>query len=73
MIYSYNSPIGPMKIVPHNNRWMLYICEESVGSYHSPAAAADAVFTQHTDFDEWDECVCEDIPAGINSWLTSTH
>lgn len=70
MTYKYKSPVGIMLIRPLSGRWGLYIGENLYGSYHSPAAAADDVYTHTTGCDEWDkqDGEIDEGPTDLSDW-----
>ena len=68
-IYRYRSPIGHFRVEPQDDgRWALWFKEEILGSYHSPVAAADDVYTQSTGDYDWDSLRGADIPTDIYEW-----
>ena len=67
--FRYRTRMGTVMIVARNGRWDVIYNDEALGSYHSPAAAADDVAGGHTfspsngiDFADLD------IPDGIEEW-----
>lgn len=70
-MWCYNSSVGIMKIyLSSNQRYILEICDEIYGSYHSPQAAADDVYNHATGCYEWDslDCCVPDVPSGLSEW-----
>jgi hypothetical protein len=49
-------------VIEHDGDW------EVLGSYLSPAAAADDVFTQHTGYSPWDDPARHDAPSDLGEW-----
>ncbi len=69
--------VGTFWILPDNsNRWGLFIdCDgnrELLGSYSTPEAAADDVYTQHTGWDDWDNPIRSNAPRDLGEWETQT-
>lgn len=71
MRFYYHSRVGQMEIVPANGRWVLCISGTAYGSYHSPEAAADDVYTQTTGHDRWDMGPMPLEPSDISEWEQS--
>ena len=46
--YAHPTQSGTVFIVPQAGRWCVIYRDENLGSYHSPAAAADDVAGGHT-------------------------
>ena len=70
-MWIYRSPIGLMKIFPnHSRRYSLEINGITYGSYHSPNAAAQDVYSHVTDCIEWDmlDGTVFDVPDSIYDW-----
>lgn len=69
MTFYYRSHVGMMKIVPlRDGRWALCINDEALGSYHSPDAAADDVYTQNTGHFGWDSGPIPMTPLDLSDW-----
>lgn len=71
--YHKHTAVGTFWIRPHDfGRWGLFIEKdgetELLGSYHSPEAAADDVYTQHTGWDTWDIPIRHDAPVDLGEW-----
>jgi hypothetical protein len=68
--YRFRSPVGTLWIKPQRNsdRFWLGINDERVGSYHSPEAAADDVYTQHTGWRPWDSASGLQKPRDLTEW-----
>lgn len=67
--YAFKTRRGPIYLVPREDRWVVLYKEESLGSYHSPEAAASdchvgALFTPSDGnmFDNYE------IPEDIGEW-----
>lgn len=67
-VYQYKSPVGLFRILPHKDRWALWLEDDVSGYYQSPVAAADDVYTQTTGFSEWDRLKLDDIPTDLSEW-----
>lgn len=74
-IYQYKALVGTFIIKPQSNdRWGLWLNDDLLGSYHSPIAAADDVYTQSTGDFDWDTYnifdtdILVDIPTDIYEW-----
>ena len=46
--YKHSTRRGPVYILPREGRWLIIYDDEDLGSYHSPAAAADDAAGGHT-------------------------
>ena len=46
--YVFQTRKGAVSIVPQNERWQVIYKDQGLGSYHTPAAAADDVAGGHT-------------------------
>lgn len=46
--YCYRTERGTVFIMPRNGRWHIVYDDQGLGSYHSPAAAADDAAGGHT-------------------------
>ena len=69
MWFKYDSSLGEMAIAPRDDgRWNLWIDGVVMGSYHSPHAAADDVYTQSTGHDAWDMGPTPDAPCDLSEW-----
>jgi hypothetical protein len=71
MVYYYRSRVGTFWIRPQSSnpgRVQLGVGDEILGSYHSPQAAADDVYTQHTGFDAWDSLPSVTEPTDLSEW-----
>jgi len=68
-IYRYQSPMGLFLIKAQPNaRWGLWFKDELLGSYHTPVAAVDDVYTQATGEYDWDTLEGVDIPTDVYEW-----
>jgi hypothetical protein len=72
-VFYKHTSVGTFWIRPENmHGWSLFIdCggdTESLGSYSSPEAAADDVYTQHTGWDAWDIPNRRDAPTDLGEW-----
>ena len=76
-VFEYNSPVGKFTIKFNKklDRWELSIRNVVYGQYLDPVAAADDVYNQATNFDEWDlydiDPILENIPPDLYSWEIS--
>ncbi len=71
MKYTYRTRVGTFCIRPQPNspgRWWLCIGDDALGSYHSPEAAADDVYTQSTGHFEWDSLPPVEDPTDLSEW-----
>jgi hypothetical protein len=73
LAYYKKTNVGTFWIKPDKfNGWGLVIEYdgdwEVLGSYLSPSAAADDVFTQHTGYSQWDDSVRHDAPSDLGEW-----
>ncbi len=67
--YRYQTRRGPIYIVARDGRWQLVFEGESLGSYHSPRAAADDAAGGHTFTPSSGiDLATLGIPDGINEW-----
>jgi hypothetical protein len=74
MYWYFKTRFGIFKIVPtKNGRYELMMNDEFLGNYHSPEAAADDVYTQHSKHDPWDEASNIDPPDGLMEWEIFNH
>jgi hypothetical protein len=76
-VYYKHTAVGTFWIRPDNvHGWSLFIDEdgnvELLGSYSSPEAAADDVYTQHTGWNEWDIPNRPDVPTDLGEWTLAT-
>jgi hypothetical protein len=69
-VFHYVSPVGVLWIKPQpgTDRVALGIDEEPLGSYHTPQAAADDVYTQHTGSHAWDSLTNVRLPRDLSEW-----
>ena len=71
-MYSYRTKFGTFFIRAHPRlagRWLLQIGDETLGSYHSPLAAADDVYCQATGYYEWDTMRPSPLqPTDLSEW-----
>ena len=69
-MFYYNSPVGTFWIKPRSDgRHILGIGDEALGSYHSPAAAADDVARHVTGHYPWDSLDgTTEGPTDIHAW-----
>jgi hypothetical protein len=72
MYYYYETSMGTFYIVPREDRWHVVYEDESLGSYHSPRAAADDLSGGHT-FSPSNGVKPGElgIPEDINEWSVS--
>ncbi len=71
MVWYYKTRVGTFHIRPdayNRHRWSLWIDDENLGSYDSPDAAADDVYTQHTGWNEWDSLPSVTQPTDLTEW-----
>jgi hypothetical protein len=71
MRYFYKSRVGVFEISPQVSvpgRYALLLKGEFLGSYHSPQAAADDVYTQHTGDHDWDSLSSVTEPSDLTEW-----
>lgn len=69
MWYHYRSDVGTFWIGPDGSgRFRLGIDDERLGSYHSPKAAADDVYSQSTGCSEWDSLLATSEPSDLSEW-----
>jgi len=66
-MYYYNTPIGMLKIVFRNGRYDLFLNDFCGGSYYSPQAAADDVYTKTSGCSDWDLSNYE-APTDLSEW-----
>jgi hypothetical protein len=53
--WRYQTSLGTFRItICRDRRLVLWMNDEQLGSYHSPNAAADDVYTQATGYAPWD-------------------
>ncbi len=55
-----------------DKRWGLWVDDELLGSYHSPGAAADDVYTQRTGYHAWDSLSPVSKPCDLSEWEQSS-
>lgn len=68
-MWFYKSKVGTFKIIPGSNgRYLLYIGDENLGSYHSPDAAADDVYMCATGHYPWDKQLTVTSPTDLGEW-----
>lgn len=71
-MWIYNSPIGRFTIKQlSNGRYGLFYSDELYGSWHSPQAAADEIYTHTTGCNRWDtlDGQIDDVPTYISEWI----
>lgn len=71
-MWIYKSQIGVMKIFQNQNRrYSLEINGTVYGSYHTPNAAAQDVYTHTTDCLQWDvlDGTIHNVPDSIIGWV----
>ena len=69
MLFLYRTRFGTFSIRPgHDGRWMLALGDEALGSYHSPAAAAEDVFMCATGHYGWDSQGTVNEPESLVEW-----
>lgn len=71
-MWIYKSPIGQLTIKQlSNGRYGLFYSDELYGSWDSPQAAADEVYTHTTGCDKWDflDGQIEDTPPDLSEWI----
>ena len=70
--YFKRTGVGTFWIRPFERQWGLFVEHhgdmEYLGSYDSPEAAADDVYTQHTGWDAWDGPDRPEAPADLGEW-----
>ncbi len=69
--FHYKTSVGTVWIRPQPDalgRFELGIDNESLGSYHSPVAAADDVYTGHTGWFELDTLDGSILPCDLSEW-----
>ena len=68
--YYYKTSVGTVWIRPQpdTDRFHLGIGDGPLGSYHSPEAAADDVYTQHTGWRPLDRLPKSELPRDITEW-----
>jgi hypothetical protein len=72
MWYHYKADIFTFVIRPHptkKNRWLLVINDRTLGTYKSPAEAAEIVSLQWTGYDAWDFKVNVSVPKDLKHWI----
>jgi hypothetical protein len=69
-MWRYQTPVGTFWIRPRGRVFVLGIGDEDLGSYHSPQAAADDVFTRVTGYDPWDssDVLDGEEPTDLSEW-----
>lgn len=70
-LWLYRSPIGPISIqLLPNGRYGLFYNGQCSGSYSSPIAAADDIYTHASGIFEWDLRQEDPVndPAGLDEW-----
>ena len=68
-MWVYDSPAGRMLIIGNSSGYELRIGDDFCGRYLAPEAAADDVFTQHTDCNLWDRIEApSDTPSCLREW-----
>jgi hypothetical protein len=71
MVYYYRSSVGTFWIRPEPgspSQVQLGVGDEVLGCYHSPEAAADDVYTQHTGYYAWDSLPSVTDPTDLSEW-----
>lgn len=71
MIYRHASPVGVLTIRPHTSKpgwWRLWIDDTPIANYRTATKAADAVATQTTGWDDWDDVSSAEVPADLSAW-----
>jgi hypothetical protein len=69
MIWAYQSTLGRFLIKQTSaNRYELWLGEELLGNYPSPAAAADDVFLCATGHYQWDAQGAVNAPTDLSEW-----
>jgi hypothetical protein len=69
MCYTYKTKIGTFFIRRLTDvHWGLHFEEKLLGSYASPASAAESVYNQKTDYSEWDTLEKVTKPRNISEW-----
>jgi hypothetical protein len=69
--YQYKLDDFTFIIRPHpkkKTRWLLMINLHDLGTYKSPAEAAEAAFMQNTGFSAWDFKVNVFVPPDLRKW-----
>jgi hypothetical protein len=68
-MWYYETKIGIFKIfLEPSGRYDLYIDKKKLGTYCSSEAAADAVYSQNTGWEEWDTGPEPDTPILLTEW-----
>jgi len=70
-LFHYRTRVGTFWIAQQpggRGRFLLGIGDEALGSYHSPAAAADDVYCQATGCYEWDALGPVTSPTDLSEW-----
>ena len=71
-MWSYQSPIGTMRIRSEKERYILWIGDTRIGSYSTAEKAADDVTLFATGYDGWDNLHSSVTPpSGIEEWSYS--
>ena len=69
MCYTYKTKIGTFYIRKLTDvHWGLLFEEELLGSFDSPASAAERVYNQASGHSEWDSVEQEAQPRDISEW-----
>lgn len=66
--YCFRSSVGLFWIRRRGGRFILGIEEEPLGSYQSPVAAADDVYTRATGHGAWDVRNDPNAPTDLSEW-----
>jgi hypothetical protein len=67
--WKYKSEHGTFTIhQAHDSRWILALDNDSLGSYHSPQAAADDVYVGVTGCFDWDSDTEVERPEDLSDW-----
>jgi hypothetical protein len=70
MHWIYKSNVGTFWIKPdHNNRFILGINDDALGSYLNPIQAADDVYMCATGYWEWDKQLTVNCPTDLSEWI----